>query len=125
MANRIGDVVFTRAGQPAILRDRSAVTGSQTVDRDLGALRELHPFGFVNGLNEQTRQRFNSIMAETKKLGDVHEQVEVLRDIVQDLDEDPSNENRSLANYLRSEQAHLMFTHNISPTVFVQKSGFE
>ncbi|MEN9836165.1 MAG: hypothetical protein RL011_2358 [Pseudomonadota bacterium] len=117
MSIRIGDAVFLRSGQPAIVKDRLPSSGELVLEKDQKAVQQAFRHGYINGMNPETRASLTEILDRIKdETKDPAERVTAMQAKLTELDQDPRN--RDLSRYLRSEMMHLMNTYNIKPREF-------
>jgi|LauGreDrversion4_2_1035121.scaffolds.fasta_scaffold05905_5 hypothetical protein len=117
MSIRIGDAVFLRSGQPAIVKDRLPSSGELVLENDQKAVQQAFRHGYINGMNPETRASLTEILDRIKdESKDPAERVTAMQAKLTELDQDPRN--RDLSRYLRSEMMHLMNTYNIKPREF-------
>jgi len=120
MAFKVGDAVFTRSGQPALVRDRSKTNGQLVVDTELPAVKEGMRHGYLNGLDPTLRDELYQVLDEVRgaseDLTDPRERVEALKLKVEELEKDPTRQ--QLTRYVKAEMVHLMNTHGIKPREF-------
>jgi Na+/phosphate symporter len=72
--------------------------------------------GYINGLKEADRARFNEIIDTVRKEEDPGKRVEQMNEQIDELKKDPNN--FALVRYLESEVSHTMLTSGIRPRVF-------
>ena len=113
---KLGDVVFTGDGRPSVVKARDEKKGNLNLDRTHEALKTSLRHGYKNGLNEEQRSDFNSILDDVKELESPMERVEELKSILSELEKDPTK--FILTRYVRSELSHIMNTHGIQARLF-------
>lgn len=117
MSIRIGDAVFLRSGQPAIVKDRLKSSGELILENEPKAVQQAFRHGYVNGMTPETRASLNEILDRIKgENKDPAERVTAMQTKLNEIEQDPRN--RDLARYLRSEMMHLMNTYSIKPREF-------
>ena len=117
MSIRVGDAVFLRAGQPAMVRERDPVTGQLQLDTSVKAVQTDMRHGYLNGIEPEQRDALYGLLDEVKgQSEDPEQRVELLRAKLTELEKLPQN--YVLARYVRAELAHLMNTHDIRPRLY-------
>ncbi|MBM4252658.1 MAG: hypothetical protein FJ146_11855 [Deltaproteobacteria bacterium] len=117
MSIRIGDAVFLRSGQPAVVKDRLPSSGELILEKDQKAVQQAFRHGYINGMSADTRATLNEILDRIKgETKEPAERIAAMQTKLTELDQDPRN--RDLSRYLRSEMMHLMNTYNIKPREF-------
>lgn len=114
---KIGDVVFTNKGEPAVVTGIDGKTNNLKVQTTGKEIEETKKRGFVNGLSLEERKEFNVIIDKIKTLKDSTEKVKLLQDKINQLSEDPKN--YRLLRYIKAELAHVMYSDNIKPNYYI------
>ncbi len=111
---RPGDAVFVRTGDPLLVKDRDKNTGVATLERDPETVINGTRHGYLNGLEADKRQQLYEILDEVKGSSeDPEERVMKLREVLQEMELDPRNQN--LARYVRAEMTHIMNSFGLKP----------
>jgi hypothetical protein len=111
---RIGDAVFVRSGLPTTVKGRDDLTGKLSLELDPATVKDEHRHGYINGLSPENRQSLYEILDKVKAdSSDPAERVEVMRQKVEELEQDPRN--LHLTRYLKAEMVHIMNTYGIRP----------
>jgi len=114
---QVGDVLFRIDGRPVRFNGVKPETGKIELDSDKKTVKDVIRHGYINGLSEGDRSRFNTVMDEVREIRDPIQQVEELKAKIENLNGDPKN-NTSLTKYLRAEMAHIMNVNNIQPRFY-------
>lgn len=107
-----GDTVFNARGKPAVVLDRNAITGELKVEGKGENFEKARKHGFINGMSLEDRDTFNKIVDDLEKIKDPTARVREYAKHIELLKDDPKN--RFLVKYLTAEQAHLMYSENIT-----------
>jgi len=120
--HRIGDTVFTGQGIPSVIVGRSEDGSQLNVQTKGDAVDATKRRGYINGLQEQDRVRFNEIIDAVRKEEDPVKRVEQMQVQIDELKADPNN--FALVRYLESEVSHTMLTRGIRPRVFTVQEAY-
>jgi hypothetical protein len=107
-----GDTVFNARGKPAVVLDRNGITGELKVEGQGPTFENTRKHGFINGMSVEDRASFNKIVGDIAKIEDPTTRVREYAKHIDLLKDDPKN--RFLVKYLTAEQAHLMYSENIT-----------
>lgn len=114
MSIRVGDNAFIRGGLPSTVKGRDPLNGKLNLELDPAIVKEDTRHGYLNGLNQETRDELYQILDQVKAdTTDPGERIEKMRLKLDELDQDPRNLN--LSRYLKAEMVHIMNTYNIRP----------
>ncbi len=116
MSHRIGDTIFTAQGLPSVIVGRSPDGAHLHVQSHGEAIDATKKRGYINGLTENERGRFNEIIDVARRESDPNMRIEKLREQIDVLKADPAN--FALVRYLEAEVSHTMITNGIKPRVF-------
>lgn len=116
MGLRIGDIAFTKLGQPAVVVGKKD-SQENIVSTDPKEIAKHHSQGYINGLESNDRSKYSEIIKELESVKDPEGQVQLLRDKISELES--QTENLQLVHYLNAELSHRMFTFGIRPKTFV------
>ena len=114
---KIGDVIFTNKGEPAIVTDIDDKTNNLKVQTSGKEIEEAKKRGFVNGLSLEERKKFNVIIDKIQTLKDPTEKIRLLQNKINQLSEDPRN--YRLLRYVKAELAHVMYSDNMKPNYYI------
>lgn len=113
MRFNVGDMIFTRNGQPGIVTSRNPETAELVVQTKGEDLEKTKRRGYINGLTVEERDQFNKVIDEVKALEKPEERIMQLRAKIEETAADPRQ--RVLNRYLSAEMAHLMNTYRFEP----------
>lgn len=116
MSFRILDSVFTDRGMPATVVAKDPVSNTLKVDTQKSVMNKHTRHGYINGLEQGERLNFNQIMDKVRAFEDRSEQVNFLRDKINEIKSDPKQV--SLKQYLVGELSHLMQTYRVEPRYY-------
>ncbi len=122
MVWRVGDPLFSQTGHPGLVDRYDKDKEEITVDRDLSAVDRLHGYGYLKGMSEGVRDGFDEVMDEVRSVDSIDGKVLTLKDKIQVYEEDPSENQRILARYLKAELAHIMASHHYTPRYYQVES---
>ncbi len=116
MGLNVGDVIFNQTGRVGSVtsKDKEARTVQISMEKD--KLKTHHPFGYINGLSIEDRQKYNSILEKVHAHSDIQEKMKGFQAAIDETSQDPRN--YLLTRYLKSELAHVMHSHNIHPRTY-------
>lgn len=112
----IGDAVFTRTGDPGVVKGRNTETGVLNLETNLGKVQEQMRHGYINGLTPEKREELYNILDKVKENKDPAARVQELGQKLTELEVDPRN--HVLTRYVKAEMLFVMNAHNIRPTNF-------
>lgn len=112
----VGDSVFTRAGDPGIVKARHNDTGTLDLEIELPKVQEAARHGYLNGLSPETRQQFYTILDKVKENDDPAARVRDLSLKLGELEQDPRN--HVLSRYIKAEMLYIMNSNGIKPTSY-------
>ena len=118
-----GDPIFRRNGTPGIVREVDKSKAHVKVDSDGGEVKRHFRHGYLQGLSNDNRKRFNEIMDQVNEVESPLEKVHALRNHVNQLELDADLKSREVIGYLKSEIAHVMFTKSISPRYYTLEAN--
>ncbi len=111
-----GDILFTRAGRPALVTARDAGSAEVSLQENLKDVQRATPFGIKNGLDRRQRDEF-----ETNRFAslsdDKRQEILMLRDRIRDLRE--KNSDPKVVHYLENELQHLVIREGITPSDYM------
>ncbi|MEZ4741706.1 MAG: hypothetical protein R3B45_04545 [Bdellovibrionota bacterium] len=113
MTFRVGDAVFARRGEPAVVVERDKVRDRLSVDASKQAVEKNHRHGYINGLQQHERDEFLSVMDKIAEIEDPKEKMDALNQRITQAKSDPKQ--LHLISYLESELFHVMNTYGIHP----------
>ena len=118
MGLRIGDIAFSKTGQPAAVVGKTE--NQETIlSADKQEIAKNHSQGYINGLEPPDRSKYSEIIHELESVKDPEGQVKFLREKIDALE--PQTENWQLVHYLNAELNHRMYTFGIKPRTFTMK----
>ena len=117
MSFSVGDIVFSKSGQPGVVKKRDAVTGDLDVETSGKEFEKTRLRGFVNGLSINDRRQFSKVLDDVRQIKDPNEKIAKLQSRIAELNEDPRN--FQLVRYLNAELSHIRFSENIMPNQYV------
>ncbi|MCX6131258.1 MAG: hypothetical protein NTX25_19635 [Proteobacteria bacterium] len=113
MGLKVGDSFFNREGYPGFITGRDKASSALIVEKEGENFERSRRLGYVNGLNPQEREKYDSIMSEMRKRPEAVDRVNWLHDKLDTLSQDPKQQ--VLTRYLEGEMAHIMNSEGISP----------
>ncbi len=114
---KTGDVVFYGHGKPAVVKGRVENNNDDLIlDRDTETIAAQIRHGYLNGMSEQVREEFNSIVDKVKENSDPNERVNGLVAKLEEIEQDPTKQ--SLVKYIKAELSHVMNTHRITTRTY-------
>lgn len=115
MSFSIGDTVFDKKGRPGTVvgRDDKA---QLVVDKKEETYQQARRRGFVNGLKEEQRVKFNEIIDQVLAKEDVHDRIDQLNEKIDEMRTDPRN--HVVTRYLEAEMLHMMNSEGIHPRTY-------
>lgn len=112
---RVGDAVFDQAGRPGVMTGRNE-QNQLIVERQGEAYEKARRRGFINGLTQDQRTKFNEVMDKVFELKDPKARVSELTTKLDELKLDPRN--HIVTRYLQGELTHIMNTEGIQPRTY-------
>ncbi len=116
MGFKVGDTYFNRDGRPGVVVGRDSASQSLNIEREGEGFEKTRAFGYINGLKEDERQTFRSILETMREKPEAAERVTWLQGQIEELKTDPRR--HVLTRYLESELAHVMNTEGIYPRTY-------
>lgn len=113
MAVSVGDVVFSRLGQPILVQDRNKETGFVKTDSSFSAVQDHARKGIRNGLTPQEREGYISSLNSIEDFDKIKE-INNLYSKIKSMESDSSSDKRVL-QYLKSDLAHRMAKEKYQP----------
>lgn len=113
----IGDSVFNRFGQPGVVSQRDSLKGTVTIETKGPQIDDVQKRGYINGLSEGERMRFNSVVDRVRTIEDPVKRVMELQRLIDGIKTDPTQ--ATVVKYLESELAHTMISYKIKPREYV------
>ncbi len=110
-----GDVIFARAGEPVLITVKDKATGNVEYDRDLGNVQAATGEGIKNGLREETKQAFRTILSEVRD-DDVKREIDNLHTRIESLRKE--NADPRLMRYLKGELQFRMNKERYEPAKY-------
>ncbi len=112
MSFSIGDTVFDKKGRPGTVigRDEKA---QLVVDQKDDAYQKARRRGFVNGLKDDQRVKFNEVIDQVLEKETTRERVDQLQEKIDELRTDPRN--HAVTRYLEGEMLHMMNSEGLHP----------
>ncbi|MCA2959446.1 MAG: hypothetical protein IOD12_04280 [Silvanigrellales bacterium] len=107
-----GDVVFARAGDPVLVKSKDPKSGNVVVDKDFDKVQASTGIGVINGLKEETKDTFRSILAEVEN-EDAKQEIRSLSNRIQELRKE--NADPRLIRYLKGELQFRMTRERFQP----------
>jgi hypothetical protein len=117
MSRAIGDSVFNRFGQPGVVSQRDSSKGMVTIETKGPQIDDVQKRGYINGLSEGERMRFNSVVDRVRTIEDPVKRVMELQRTIDGIKADPTQ--ATVVKYLESELAHTMISYKIKPREYV------
>ena len=111
MAYQIGDIRFSRLGEPLLVTGRDPSNGTVTVKGNGPDLKEAQQYGYINGLKKEDRRDFQVILDDVRSEQRPKLQVEKLRGAISKLGQDPNK--FALRRYLEGELVHIVNSNNL------------
>jgi hypothetical protein len=122
MSFKVGDVAFSRTGEPGVVVSRDATRGELTINNEAKEVEKFHKHGYINGLKSEDRDSYLTLLDEVAEMEDPEEKVGKLREKITELEADPKQ--FQLLGYLKSELFHVMHLYNISPKEYTIRNQF-
>jgi hypothetical protein len=122
MSFKVGDVAFGRTGEPGVVSGRDLARGELTVQTDLKEVEKFHKHGYINGLQPEERDIYQSVLDDVADIKDPEEKLVKLREKISEVEADPKQFH--LLGYLKSELFHVMHLYNISPREYKLQNQF-
>lgn len=115
MSLSIGDTVFDKKGRPGTVvgRDDKAQI---VMDQKDEVYQKARRRGFVNGLQEDQRIKFNEVIDQVLEKEGVQERLDSLNEKIEELRVDPRN--HVVTRYLEGEMLHMMNSEGVHPRVY-------
>lgn len=107
-----GDIIFAKNGRPVEIKSKDPKTGEIVAERDMNLIRESAKFGIKNGLNEDRREAYKTVISEVQS-DSQQEMINNLYKKIEDLKS--SNGDPRLIRYLNGELQFLMSRNNSVP----------
>jgi len=117
MSLMIGDVVFSRNGEPGIIRSKDQKNGEFQVDRDFSQVQKSFRHGFLNGLNAEEKNSYLEILDKTRGQGSIANQVKFLENEINRFSHSSRKVSKSL-QYLKNQLTHFRHIHHIKPRYY-------
>lgn len=114
MSLQITDTIFTRQGDPLIIKKKDAQTGKVWVERDSEKIQEELQSGIKNGLGPTEKDQFRSVAWNEKELN-AKEKIESLHHKIEELKSKPNEMSARTLRYLESELSYLMNKNRYFP----------
>lgn len=117
MGFKVGDTYFNRDGRPGVVITRDLKNQALVVEKDGPQFEDTRAFGYINGLKEEERQEYRSILKTMKEKPEISERVTWLQGQIEELKQDPRR--HVLTRYLESELSHVMNSEGIYPRTYM------
>ncbi|MGE0174273.1 MAG: hypothetical protein AB7T49_15860 [Oligoflexales bacterium] len=101
-----GDIVFGPDGRPGVVVGRKPETNELLVEKGGPEYEKARRRGFINGVPQNHRPKFNEIVDQVLELKTPREKIQMLTDRIGELKQDPRN--HLLTKYLEGELSHVM-----------------
>ena len=111
---KIGDTVFLRDGSPALVKSTPSKISDFKVQKTGEELEQRLERGLINGLDSKERENYNSLIDETRHMGDLRERIDFLSAKISEYSKDPKK--IKLTRYLKGEMAHLSARSHYHPS---------
>lgn len=111
MGYQVGDIRFSRIGEPLLVTGRDPSNGTVTVKGGGEKLKKTQQYGYINGLKKEDRRDFQVILDDVRSEQLPIEQVEKLRGAIGKLGQDPNK--YALKRYLEGELVHIVNSNNL------------
>ena len=121
MSLRVGDTVFLPRGDTAVVTEHDPSTSAFKISSDPALSKEVHRYGYINGMNPEQRLNLTTLMDRVREIDDPKERVGELKQKLDELRNDPRQ--WQMARYVESEMAHMMNIFNIKPTTYSSEMG--
>lgn len=116
MGFKVGDSYFNRDGRPGVVASRDPETQALEIEREGPTFEKTRAAGYINGLKEDERSDFQSILLAMREKPEVADRVTWLQSQIDVLKQDPRR--HVLTRYLESELSHIMNSEGIYPRTY-------
>lgn len=116
MGFKVGDTYFNRDGRPGVVAARNPQSQSLEIQREGPEFEKTRGFGYINGLKEEERASFQSIIQTMREKPGTADRVLWLQGQIEELKQDPKR--HVLTRYLESELAHVMNSEGMYPRTY-------
>ena len=113
MTYRVGDSSFTRDGRPSVVTNRDRAQGTVKVEKHGEKFDKTRRVGYINGLNKDQRESYNSVVKEVREKETPKERLDLLQKKVAEIKDDPKK--ITLKRYLEGEITYLMNSTGVKP----------
>lgn len=119
MAFRIGEPIFNERGLPGTVVGREPATANLIVDRDIKTTAESSRHGYIKGMTEDMRGRFNAVMDKIVDIKKPEEKVQELQKTIDEMEAaGPTADSIRLTHYLKAELFHVMNSFHVFPRTY-------
>jgi hypothetical protein len=110
-----GDVLFSRGGEPLLVKKKNASTGDVEFEGTLANIQLQTKNGLKNGLNESQSAKYSSVLDEVRS-EDKKEMIRGLYEKIQDLKK--NNADPRIIRYLNGELQYMMTRERFQPETY-------